>query len=183
MGNWYEWVCQVIPYVEGNRILEIGSGTGHLLEKLMIDGFHPIGVDHSYQMCMLGRNRIKKLTKRQVVIRSEMNRMPFMDQYFDTIIVTFPTDELFSGNTLMEVRRVLQRNGNLVILIGITVVGKSLIAKAMKIIYQITGEIIDEHHHLDLIIKKIKNEGFQVNCIAVEVNWARTYILQAHRMN
>ena len=77
----------------------------------------------------------------------------------------------------------LQRNGNLVILIGITVVGKSLIAKAMKIIYQITGEIIDEHHHLDLIIKKIKNEGFQVNGIAVEVNWARTYILQAHRMN
>ena len=34
-GRWKDWVMSVIPFIEGNRILEIGHGPGHLQRALL----------------------------------------------------------------------------------------------------------------------------------------------------
>jgi len=34
-NRWKDWVMSVVPFIEGNRILEIGHGPGHLQRILL----------------------------------------------------------------------------------------------------------------------------------------------------
>ena len=35
LGRWKKWVLSVVPFLEGNQILEIGHGPGHLQSALL----------------------------------------------------------------------------------------------------------------------------------------------------
>src|SRR5689334_21291852 len=39
LGRWKDWILSVIPFLEGNQILEIGHGPGHLQRVLLSWGF------------------------------------------------------------------------------------------------------------------------------------------------
>jgi ubiquinone/menaquinone biosynthesis C-methylase UbiE len=105
-GHWYRWVEACLPYVEGDNLLEIGCGKGHLLHELAGRGSRVVGVDYSEAMCRTARARSD-----QPVLRADGRRLPFEDGRFDTIITTFPAPYITEAETQVEVARVLKAGG------------------------------------------------------------------------
>lgn len=126
----------VIPFIEGNRVLEIGHGPGHLQRALLSWGLVAVGIDESSQMGRLakrnlaGRSSLRASRQPSVVpppdpqfdythinlARGLAQYLPFSSEAFDTIIATFPTEYITDVNTLVEVKRCLSQGGKFVVL-------------------------------------------------------------------
>lgn len=116
-GRWNDWVRNVLPHVEGTRVLELGHGPGHLQKTLRNLGLATVGLDESVQMGRLARARLRKNGYAQInLTRGLAQALPFPSASFDTILSTFPSEYIFDPRTLSEARRVLHNGGRLVIL-------------------------------------------------------------------
>ena len=62
IGRWNDWIRTIIPFIQGNNILEIGPGPGYLQHLLRDRGLSIFGLDESMQMIRLAKNRLKKRT-------------------------------------------------------------------------------------------------------------------------
>jgi len=139
LNRWKDWVGSVIPFIEGNRVLEIGHGPGHLQRILQSRGLLAVGIDESAQMGRLAKRNLKRglfprthiasaLPASQYTPSAEFaytqinltrgmaQNLPFPDQSFDTVVATFPTEYITDPRTLAEVKRCLLNGGRLVIL-------------------------------------------------------------------
>lgn len=135
-NRWKNWVVSVIPFIEGNRVLEIGHGPGHLQQILRSRGLLAVGLDESAQMGRLAkRNLMSEISKEistaspppnvsphaSVYTQTNLTRglaqsLPFPNEVFDTIVATFPTEYIMEPATLAEVKRCLVDGGRLVVL-------------------------------------------------------------------
>jgi len=61
LGKWKHWVYQVIPFLEGDYILELGHGPGHLQKKLLGRNSRTFGIDASLQMGNLAHQQLQHL--------------------------------------------------------------------------------------------------------------------------
>src|SRR5665648_455095 len=108
---------------EGETVLEIGFGTGHcilaLAESLGESGI-VYGIDISEGMWQITKDRVKNagLSERVVLECSDAAVLPFGDDFFDAIFMSF-TLELFDTPeiplVLEECKRILKKNGRLCI--------------------------------------------------------------------
>lgn len=96
----------------GQRVLEIGCGTGHGLVSLADDVGHAgqvHGVDLSWGMMAVARRRVQSAALRNVSLTiGDARALCFRSSVFDAVFMSF-TLELFDGaipNVLVEVRRV-----------------------------------------------------------------------------
>jgi len=127
-NRWKDWVMSVIPFIEGNRILEMGHGPGHLQRILLSRSLFTVGIDESAQM---GRLAKRNLTRRSAsshnnpfdvayaqinLTRGVAQSLPFSNASFNTIIATFPTEYITDPSTLSEVKRCLSNGGRLIVL-------------------------------------------------------------------
>ena len=60
LGRWKDWVLSVLPFIEGNRILEIGHGPGHLQRALLDRNLLAVGIDESPQMGHLAKRNLTR---------------------------------------------------------------------------------------------------------------------------
>jgi ubiquinone/menaquinone biosynthesis C-methylase UbiE len=141
-NRWKDWDMSVIPFIEGNRVLEIGHGPGHL-QRILLTFRHrsgqarnlfAVGIDESAQM---GRLAKRNLTRRSSSLRSSQQanfpssqpdytqinltrgvgqHLPFRDESFDTVVATFPTEYITDPGTLAEVKRCLSDGGRFIVL-------------------------------------------------------------------
>ncbi len=130
LGRWKEWVYQVIPYLEGDHILELGHGPGHLQEKLAGKATHIIGVDISPQMGHLAHKLLQTRAENQQTFygkltRANAQRLPFPSRVFTTIVATFPSEFIFDPRTAAEISRTLTADGKLVVLLSAWYTGKT----------------------------------------------------------
>jgi ubiquinone/menaquinone biosynthesis C-methylase UbiE len=123
LGRWNDWVMEVIPFIEGTRVLEIGHGPGHLQRVLLSRGLVAIGIDESAQMSRLAKKRLEIVGTIQKTGYAQINltrglaqRLPFRDQSFETIVATFPAEYITDPLTLTEVRRCLLNGGRFIVL-------------------------------------------------------------------
>jgi ubiquinone/menaquinone biosynthesis C-methylase UbiE len=102
----------------GERILEIGYGTGHAaiaMAKAVGPG-KIYGIDIADGMYRIAQAAIERegLSDRVVFMRGDARSLPFADRFFDAIFLSF-TLELFSdddmAHLLRECGRVLKRGG------------------------------------------------------------------------
>lgn len=112
-NRWKDWVKSVIPFIEGNRILEIGHGPGHLHRVLLDRGLFAVGIDESRQMGDLAKCRAGGSTR---LTRGLAQELPFPNELFDTVISTFPADYITDPRTLAEVKRCLSNDGRFIVL-------------------------------------------------------------------
>ena len=95
---------------KGAKILDIGSGTGHMTKWIESMGFEIVGVEPSAEMIGFARKNFPEI-KFTEGISSEL---PFADGTFD-LVVAFEVlrylDETENINTYNEVRRVLKKDG------------------------------------------------------------------------
>lgn len=134
-NRWNEWVVSVMPFIEGDRVLEIGHGPGHLQRILLSRNLDAIGIDESAQMGRLAKRNLTSRAISSVAPRSQNispfhgiaytqpnltrgvgQSLPFPAAAFDTIVATFPTEYITDPRTLAEVQRCLSDGGRLVVL-------------------------------------------------------------------
>ncbi len=104
---------------EGERVLEIGFGTGRCLRRLAVDvgGMgRAFGVDMSSGMIAMARRRLRRtgLSDRVELVQADAARLPIRGAAFDAVFMSF-TLELFDTPeipiVLSEIRRVLREGG------------------------------------------------------------------------
>jgi SAM-dependent methyltransferase len=99
-------------------LLDIGTGTGRLLELIALRTDHALGVDMSRDMLALARARLAErgLADRAAVRQADMYRLPFADRSFDAValqmVLHYAEDP---AAALAEAARVLRPGGLLVV--------------------------------------------------------------------
>jgi ubiquinone/menaquinone biosynthesis C-methylase UbiE len=141
MGEWNIWVRNALPYLPGPRILELGSGPGHLQVSLAEKtGIQAFGVDASPQMVRQAAGRLTRKGMPARIIRALGQQLPFPAGCFDQVVATFPTDYIYNQTTLAEIRRVLQPGGSLVIIPAGWIKGDAPGRRFLRGVYKFTGQ-------------------------------------------
>ncbi len=118
--KWRKKVVQLVSNKNPESILDIATGTGDLAILMAETSAKKIiGLDISPGMLNIGIDKIaqKKLSDRIEMIIGDSENMPFVDNFFDAITVSFGIrnfETLEKG--LSEILRVLKPNGVFVIL-------------------------------------------------------------------
>ncbi len=176
-NRWKDWTREILPLIEGTRILELGFGPGHLQRLLRRDGWFAVGIDESPQMTRLARRNTKGHAN---LTRGLAQRLPFADESFDTIISTFPSEYIFDPRTLAEARRCLTVRGRLTVLPA--AMPKS---RVLEWLYKVTGESPSESE--EIVKKKLKEPfvkaNFETEIIIRDVQSSRLFIIIATRTN
>ncbi len=109
-------VLQVVGPAPG-RLLDIGTGTGRLLELLAPRVDRGLGVDASRAMLALARSRLSKAELAHCAVRqADMYRLPLPDSGFDTAIMQMVLHYAEDpAAAVTEAARVLRPGGHLVI--------------------------------------------------------------------
>lgn len=174
-NRWKDWTREVLPLIEGTRILELGFGPGHLHRLLRREGWFAVGIDESPQMTRLARRNTKGMAN---LTRGLAQHLPFQSEAFDTIISTFPSEYIFDQDTLAEARRCLMVRGRLIVLLA--AMPKS---RALKWLYKITGESPSQTE--EVVKKKLQEPfllaGFATDIKNVELKSSRLLIVIAEK--
>lgn len=118
---WRERLAAFLPKHEGQRVLDVATGTADVLLALIKDlrvqaGF---GVDMAERMLDIGRAKVAHLglENRITLHRGDAGQLPFNDNTFDTVTIAFGIRNMEDHNqVLMEMRRVLNPGGRALIL-------------------------------------------------------------------
>ncbi|MWB95747.1 bifunctional demethylmenaquinone methyltransferase/2-methoxy-6-polyprenyl-1,4-benzoquinol methylase UbiE [Flavobacterium sp. GA093] len=118
--KWRKKVLKIVSDTEPKIILDIATGTGDLAILMsQTNAEKIIGLDISAGMLEVGKKKIeeKNLSNRIELVLGDSEKIPFEDNYFDAITVSFGVrnfENLEKG--FSEILRVLKPNGVFVIL-------------------------------------------------------------------
>jgi len=163
IGRWNDWTDSVIPLIQGNRVLEIGFGPGHLQELLLSKNQFVFGLDESMQMARITRQRLIKTGHLNFnLLRALAESMPLPPETFDTVFSTFPTEIIFDPRTLSGVYRILTKNGRLIIVPAATIIGRRFLDRLAAWLFKITDQAPTDPYTVisERIKKQIEAAGF-----------------------
>lgn len=139
-GLWRRWIETATAHVHGERVLELGSGTGYLQRALGHRGVWSVGLEVSPQMIRLARRKIARAGLTPRLIHGDARLLPFADGSFSDVVATFPTDYILDPRTLREARRVLRPGGQLLVIDAAFFTKRDAYAAAVEIAYRATGQ-------------------------------------------
>jgi SAM-dependent methyltransferase len=195
LGRWKEWVLSVLPFIEGDHVLEIGHGPGHLQRALLSRGLFAVGIDESAPMGRLAARNLRHFYNslpakhpnlpndyaKIRLTRGLAQHLPFPAGCFDTVVATFPADYIFESITLEEASRVLIPGGHFVVLPGASILGRSLMDRIMAFVFRITGETPPELSKVlrERAGKAFSGAKFHVQIHELEIKSSLVFILVA----
>jgi len=140
LGMWNEWILATLPFLASDKILEIGHGTGILQVELQSKEKNVIGIDASRQMGQQAFTRLKHHGNNPTLVTALAQYLPFPDTYFQQVVTTFPSEFIIDGRTLIEIHRVLQPGGELVILPYAWITGQKWYERLAAWQFRVTGQ-------------------------------------------
>lgn len=204
-NRWKDWVMSVIPFIEGNRILEIGHGPGHLQRALLSQNLFAVGIDKSAQMGRLAKRNLARQTFSSSFLKSQVpskslnspylhqpqrdytqmdltrglaQQLPFPGESFDTIVATFPAEYITDPGTLAEVKRCLS-NGGVFIVLPVAWPRNRLLVWLFKATHQAPSET------LEMIKSKLRepfaSAGFETEVRSLDVQSGILLIVLARK--
>ncbi len=112
---WKTWIQAVIPYIGGNRVLEASFGTGYLLLQYA-NNYETYGIDFNNNMIEMAKKNLSRKSVKASLQWANIEKLPFPDSYFDTIVNTMSFSGYPNGKQAMaEFHRVLKENGRLLV--------------------------------------------------------------------
>ena len=112
----------VLNYISRNfdnskKILDLGCGTGVLIEKLLNNGMNVVGMDLSEDMLSLAFEKTRAYPQeKSLLLQGDSEALPFDNKRFDLIaclgVIAFLKDE---GLAIKEMHRILRKNGILIL--------------------------------------------------------------------
>lgn len=111
---WRNWISEVLPHIQGPRVLEVSFGTGYLM-TCYADRYETFGIDYNREMALIASQNLKSAGVRASIQQADVVSLPYPGGIFNTVISTMA----FSGYpdaraALGEIRRVLVEDGRLV---------------------------------------------------------------------
>lgn len=155
------------------KMLDVGCGTGFLLNIAKKNGFQVTGIDPSVGMLEKAKQKYG-FSNREVIVSSADN-LPFEDQSFDLIIasgslVHIPNLEDVSS----EIKRVLKINGKLRIIDHATPIQKNIFTPIALLFSQASGDILHDYEYyfkdLKLLNRKTIGRGGYMQVFDFEKN-------------
>ena len=192
LGRWRYWGESVIPFIEGNHILELGHGPGNL-QCTLLDRQHDsgqpnslliVGLDESRQMGQLAKKHLSQHGYAQpCIVRGLAQGLPFAAETFETVVATFPTEYIFEEQTLSEVKYVLRSGGRLVVLPVAWVTGHIALDRFAAWLFRVTGQAPSDP--VEIVCENLKEPfqraGFRVIIEQLEVKSSLLLIVIAQK--
>jgi ubiquinone/menaquinone biosynthesis C-methylase UbiE len=186
LGKWQNWCRQVLPYISGQTVLEIGHGPGHLHKSLSQAGFIAFGLDKSAQMGFLALRNLHRSTigdgdTREFpnLVRGRAEQIPFADNSFHTIVATFPTEYIFQETTILEIQRLLKTDGKVIVLLAVWITGTTCLEKLLAGIYRLTGQTPSPNANLNKLCEPYNAAGFSSELHWIVLESSRLLLLSA----
>lgn len=192
LGLWNDWILTVIPFLQGDPILEVGHGPGHLQIALLELGREFFGLDLSSSMGKITSKRLRQANKHPMLIRGTVGLLPFPDECFASIVATFPSEYVANQRTLEESWRVLQVDGRLVILPYAWITGKRWFERLTGWFFRITNQAPEIPTNgalpssnfggwVQALVKSAQQIGFHVSIENVYLQSSRLLIIVAKK--
>ncbi|MCB1823852.1 MAG: methyltransferase domain-containing protein [Candidatus Competibacteraceae bacterium] len=139
---WKTWIKTVIPYIEGNRVLEASFGTGYLLLQYA-NNYETHGIDFNDKMIEMAKKNLSRKGVKASLQWANVEKLPFPDSYFDTIVNTMAFSGYPNGKQAMaEFNRVLKKNGRLLIVDFDYPVNRNIFGYCLTKFMELAGDII-----------------------------------------
>jgi ubiquinone/menaquinone biosynthesis C-methylase UbiE len=111
---WKRWLQAALPHIQGPRVLEVSFGTGYLMMQLA-GQFETFGIDYNQRFVTILQGKLAKAGLSAYVQQGNVERMPYEDDYFDSIVNTMAFTAYPDGEKAMsEMQRVLKPGGKIV---------------------------------------------------------------------
>ena len=162
-GEWRAWTRAAIPFLQGTRILEIAHGTGNLHLDLYDAGFIPIGIDLSPNMGALTLKKFRAQKKNvPQLIRARVQALPFSDNSFSSLVMTFPPGFVYDLNAMQEMWRVLEPRGVLLWVDAPQIYPRDGWSRFLNWLFQTTGSCANpETDEIANILRESHNGALQ----------------------
>ncbi len=126
LGRWGRWRRVALRYLRGERVLEVGCGTGALLVDLAGRARAVCGSDLSPAMLRQARRRLRRAGCAIPLCRARAQALPYRSASFDTVACTFPAGYIRDPRAWAEFARVLVPGGRAVVVYGVAVGQRTL---------------------------------------------------------
>lgn len=184
LGRWSGWRRMALDHVDGQRVLEVGFGTGELLAEMKSCGLQVVGLELSPAM---HRVTGRKLARRGLAVprvQGRVQAVPFADGQFDSIVSTFPADYILEPATLREVARLLRPPdpstgavGGRLVVVGLLVsVDAGFWPRATRVLFGVQEEGV-----LGRFLRLAAAAGLRVRVIDPKGNGVRVPVIVAEK--
>ena len=178
LGEWNNWVSSVLPDIFGPNVLEIGFGPGHLQAAINQRNILAFGLDESIQMVNITRHRLLDLGLIPRLARGDAQILPFANESFRQVVMTFPAEFLLNKTTFKEIHRVLVNGGSVIILPLAWITGRKLMERAVAWLNYITGEAPAWN---ETSLQQFKDLGFIVSWEMISLHSSKILIIQLNK--
>ncbi len=119
LGQWETWQNRVFEDLSGKKILEIGVGPGKLLTRMAKKGFTVTGIELKPGMADEAKRKAKSAGFDVDILTQTPYRLPFKDDVFDCIVLTFILAEISNlDGAILEMKRILKKDGKVIVIAG-----------------------------------------------------------------
>jgi ubiquinone/menaquinone biosynthesis C-methylase UbiE len=146
--------------------------------ELQAEGYSAFGVDESRQMARQALHRSQKKGGHPGLTRGYAQHLPFRDQVFDCVVSTFPSEFIFEPQTLLDIRRVLEPEGRLVIIPMAWISGENPLERFMSWLLRSAGDLLGKPGKVPPAMKeRLNRASFLVESELVELKGSKVLVV------
>jgi demethylmenaquinone methyltransferase / 2-methoxy-6-polyprenyl-1,4-benzoquinol methylase len=110
---WKNWVVEKTGTREGGLLLDVGSGTLVLEERLAGQPWSVVGIDLTREMVQVGSS--KRLSNVALLVNGDAEELPFREDAFDAVVSCYVAKYVSLNEFVRELSRVTKPGGRLAV--------------------------------------------------------------------